>query len=160
VLAIFVKDISLWYFNCIPWQESSEYIVYFCSIMRAETPSILITDNDQQFRDTILEVLRPTGYRTLEAIDGMEAMQIVQEQEVHVVLLDMHMPRQNGLETLKRLKSFKAMLPCILLSAEMDERIEKEARRAQAFEVLRKPVTRIDLTGAIEQALHATYGIG
>ena len=128
--------------------------------MRAETPSILITDNDQQFRDTILEVLRPTGYRTLEAIDGMEAMQIVQEQEVHVVLLDMHMPRQNGLETLKRLKSFKAMLPCILLSAEMDERLEREARRAQAFEVLRKPVTRTDLTGAIEQALHATYGIG
>lgn len=79
--------------------------------MRAETPSILITDNDQQFRDTILEVLRPTGYRTLEAIDGMEAMQIVQEQEVHVVLLDMHMPRHNGLETLKRLKSFRAMLP-------------------------------------------------
>ena len=128
--------------------------------MRAETPSILITDNDQQFRDTILEVLRPTGYRTLEAIDGMEAMQIVQEQEVHVVLLDMHMPRQNGLETLKRLKIFKAMLPCILLSAEMDERLEREARRAQAFEVLRKPVTRIDLTGAIEQALHATYGLG
>ena len=128
--------------------------------MRAETPSILITDNDQQFRDTILEVLRPTGYRTLEAIDGMEAMQIVQEQEVHVVLLDMHMPRQNGLETLKRLKSFKAILPCILLSAEMDDRLEREARQAQAFEVLRKPVTRIDLTGAIEQALHATYGIG
>ncbi|MEE2780987.1 MAG: response regulator [Planctomycetota bacterium] len=128
--------------------------------MRAETPSILITDNDQQFRDTILEVLRPTGYRTLEAIDGMEAMQIVQEQEVHVVLLDMHMPRQNGLETLKRLKSFRAMLPCILLSAEMDDRLEREARQAQAFEVLRKPVTRIDLTGAIEQALHATYGIG
>ena len=134
--------------------------LFFCSIMRAETPSILITDNDQQFRDTILEVLRPTGYRTLEAIDGMEAMQIVQEQEVHVVLLDMHMPRQNGLETLKRLKSFKAMLPCILLSAEMDDRLEREARRAQAFEVLRKPVTRVDLTGAIEQALHATYGIG
>ena len=128
--------------------------------MRAETPSILITDNDQQFRDTILEVLRPTGYRTLEAIDGMEAMQIVQEQEVHVVLLDMHMPRQNGLETLKRLKRFRAMLPCILLSAEMDDRLEREARQAQAFEVLRKPVTRIDLTGAIEQALHATYGIG
>jgi CheY-like chemotaxis protein len=90
----------------------------------------------------------------------MEAMQIVQEQEVHVVLLDMHMPRQNGLETLKRLKSFRAMLPCILLSAEMDDRLEREARQAQAFEVLRKPVTRIDLTGAIEQALHATYGIG
>lgn len=42
----------------------------------------------------------------------------------------------------------------------MDDRLEREARQAQAFEVLRKPVTRIDLTGAIEQALHATYGIG
>ena len=128
--------------------------------MLAETPSILITDNDQQFRDTILEVLRPTGYRTLQADDGMEAMKIVQQEEVHVVLLDMHMPRQNGLETLRRLKSFKSMLPRILLSAEMDERLEKEARQAKAFEVLRKPVSRIDLTGTIEHALQITYGLG
>lgn len=128
--------------------------------MRAESPSILVTDNDQQFRDTILEVLRPSGYRTLEADDGVEALKIVEREEVHLVLLDMHMPRQNGLETLRRLKNFRATLPCILLSAEIDERLEREARKAHAFEVLRKPVSRIDLTGTIEHALQITYGLG
>ena len=104
--------------------------------MLADSPAILITDNDHQFRDTVLEVLRPSGYRTLEADDGLEAMKIVQQEQVHVVLLDMHMPRQSGLETLRRLKRFKALLPCILLSAEMDDQIEAEARKAQAFDVL------------------------
>ena len=127
--------------------------------MLVESPAILITDNDHQFRETVLEVLRPSGYRTLEADDGLEALKIVQQEQVHVVLLDMHMPRQNGLETLRRLKRFKALLPCILLSAEMDERMEAEARKAQAFEVLRKPVSRVDLTGTIEHALQITYGV-
>ena len=58
--------------------------------MLADSPAILITDNDHQFRDTVLEVLRPSGYRTLEADDGLEAMKIVQQEQVHVVLLDMH----------------------------------------------------------------------
>ena len=127
--------------------------------MLADSPAILITDNDHQFRDTVLEVLRPSGYRTLEADDGLEAMKIVQQEQVHVVLLDMHMPRQSGLETLRRPKRFKALLPCILLSAEMDDQIEAEARKAQAFDVLRKPVSRLDLTGTIEHALQETYGL-
>ena len=128
-------------------------------MMLAESPSILVTDNDPQFRDTVLEVLRPIGYRTWEADNGLEAIEIVQREKVHLVLLDMHMPRQNGLETLQHLKRFKALLPCILLSAEMDDQIEAEARKAQAFDVLRKPVSRLDLTGTIQHALQETYGI-
>ena len=127
--------------------------------MRADSPAILITDNDPQLRGTVLEVLRPIGYRTWEADDGMEALKIVQQEQVHLVLLDMHMPRQTGIETLRHLKRFKALLPCILLSAEMDDQIEAEARKAQAFEVLRKPVSRRDLTGTIENALQETYGV-
>ncbi len=128
--------------------------------MLAESPSILITDNDQRFRDTVLEVLRPAGYRMIEAEDGIEAVEIVRHKEVHVVLLDMHMPRQTGLETLRLMKQFKALLPCILLSAQMDDDLEQEAREAQAFEVLYKPVSRVDLTSVIEQALARTYGLG
>ena len=48
--------------------------------MLAESPSILITDNDPQFRDTVLEVLRPIGYRIWEADNGLEAMEIVQRE--------------------------------------------------------------------------------
>jgi two-component system chemotaxis response regulator CheY len=128
-------------------------------MMLTESPSILITDNDQRFRSTVSEVLRPAGYRTIEATNGVEAVEIVRREQVHVLLLDMHMPQQDGLQTLRLVKQFKALLPCILLSAKMDESLEQEARKARAFEVLRKPVSRVDLTGVIKQALNSAYGV-
>ena len=125
--------------------------------MLIEPPSLLITDDDLAFRETLQGVLRPQGFRTLLAGDGEEALRIVRTQEVHVVLLDMHMPRLTGLETLRRLKQFRAMLPCILLSGHLDELLVEQARLAQAFSVLPKPVTRRQITGVIRRALQRTY---
>lgn len=120
-------------------------------------PSVLITDDDAAFRETLGGVLEPLGVRPLLAADGEEALEIVRREEVHLVLLDMHMPRLTGLETLRRLKQFKAFLPCILLSARLDERIVDEARRAHAFLIMPKPVTRQEITGAVGQALQVAY---
>ena len=126
--------------------------------MLTDSPSILITDDDRQFRETVRDILQPEGFRTLVAGDGAEAFEIVQTEEVHVVLLDMHMPRLTGLETLQMVKQYKALLPCILLSAELDEEVRAAAERERAFSVLRKPVSRIDLTSVVRQALSTTYG--
>jgi len=125
--------------------------------MLIDSPSLLITDDDSAFRETLRDVLEPQGYRTLLAGDGEEALQIVHAQEVHLVLLDMHMPKLTGLETLRLLKQFRSMLPCILLSAQLDEMLIEQARLAQAFSVLAKPVTRRQITGVIRQALRRTY---
>ena len=125
--------------------------------MLVESPSLLITDDDQEFRETLRVVFEPEGFRTLLAADGEEALQIVHSREVHLVLLDMHMPKLTGLETLRLLKQFKIMLPCILLSAQLDDMILEQARRAQAFSVLSKPVTRGQLTRIVRQALRWTY---
>ena len=121
------------------------------------SPSILITDDDVGFRETLRGVLEPRGYRTLLAGDGEEALHIVRTQEVHLVLLDMHMPKLTGLEVLERLRQFKLLLPCILLSADLDERIVEQARRSQAFSVLAKPVSRHRITWTVEQAIERTY---
>ena len=94
---------------------------------------------------------------TLLASDGEEALQIVQSERVHIVLLDMHMPRLSGLETLHRLKEIRALLPCILLSAQLDEMIIEQARLAHAFSVLSKTVTLNQIRGAVRQALERTY---
>ena len=126
--------------------------------MLAEKPYILITDDDESFRETVREILEPAGYHTLIAGDGCEAFEIIRSEEVHVVLLDMHMPRQTGLETLRLVKQFKAMLPCILLSARMDDALLRQAEQARAFSVLSKPVSRLDLTSVVQQALARTYG--
>lgn len=125
--------------------------------MLLETPSLLITDDDPGFRETLRIVFEPKGFRTLLAGDGEEALQIVHRETVHVVLLDMHMPRLTGIETLRMLKEFRAMLPCILLSAQLDERIIEQAQRAHAYSVLSKTLTIGQITGAVRQALQRTY---
>jgi CheY-like chemotaxis protein len=102
-------------------------------------------------------VFEPKGFRTLLAGDGEEALKIVHNDTVHVVLLDMHMPKLTGLETLRMLKEFRAMLPCILLSAQLDELIVEQARRAHAYSVLSKPVTVRQITYVVRQALQRTY---
>lgn len=120
-------------------------------------PSVLIADDDAAFRETLGGVLEPLGVRPLLAADGEEALRIVHHEPVHLVLLDMHMPRLTGLQTLWQLKQFKSFLPCILLSARLDEGIVDEARRAHAFSVLSKPVTRQQITGVVGQALRVAY---
>ena len=126
--------------------------------MTIRQPSILITDDDIQFRETLCGVLEPQGFRTLVAGDGEEALHIVRNDNVHVVLLDMHMPRMTGLETLRLVKRFKALLPCILLSARWDDGVREQAVRERAFSLLSKPVTRADITSAVKMAMRSTYG--
>ena len=125
--------------------------------MWVRSPSLLITNDDLDFRETLQVVFEPKGFRTLLAGDGEEALRIVRHEEVHLLLLDMHMPRLTGLETLRLVKQFKAILPCILLSANLDELIVEQAQREHAFSVLSKPVTRLQIIGIVRQALERTY---
>lgn len=125
--------------------------------MIADTPSILITDDDRDFRETLRGVFEPQGFRTLLAEDGAQAVEIVERQEVHLLLLDMHMPRLTGLETLRRVKQIKSLLPCILISAGADEMLIEQAMRDHAFSVLSKPVSRVHVTDTVQLALRRTY---
>lgn len=121
-------------------------------------PNLLITDDDVAFRETLRSVFAPRGFNTLTARDGAEALEIVWQQSVHVLLTDMHMPRLDGLETIRRIRERQLILPCILLSAGLDDGLMEKARDLQTFTVLRKPVRFAELTEAVRQALHETYG--
>ena len=117
-------------------------------------PSLLITDDDRDFRETLVEVFQPQGFKTLTATDGEEAVRVVRTQEIHLVLIDMHMPRLTGLEAIEQIKSLKARLPCILLSGMIDE---KTRLSAKAFRILTKPVSFREVTATVQDALQATY---
>src|SRR5262245_61569704 len=104
-------------------------------------PSLLITDDDRDFRETLREVFEPRGFRTILAADGEEALEIVGREAVHVILLDMHMPRLTGLETMRRVQELYTPLPCILISAALDDQLIQQAWEARAFSVLPKPIS-------------------
>ena len=127
--------------------------------MPLETPRLLITDDDRDLRSTIAGLFQSRGLETLEAADGEEALEIVARQPVHLLLLDMQMPRLNGLETIRRLKQLDLALPLpwILLSGALDEQIISQARAAAAFSILSKPFRLPELTGAVNGALAQAY---
>ena len=121
-------------------------------------PSILITDDDRGFRETLRGVFEPQGFHTLLAESGVQALEIVRSNDVHLLLLDMHMPRLTGLETLRMVKQFKSRLPCILLSAHPEEGLAEQAMKADAFSFLTKPFSRQAITNTVRIALAKTYG--
>ena len=121
-------------------------------------PSILITDDDVAFRSTLSDMLAPCGYELTIAGDGDEALDIVRRRPIDLLLCDNHMPRLTGLETIAQLRQFKIGLPCILMSAALDEQIMAEARLLETFSVLMKPVTRKVLRSTVELALFRAYG--
>jgi len=125
--------------------------------MLAESPSILITDDDRAFRETLKGVFVPKGFRTLLAADGEEALQIVHAETVHLVLLDFHMPKLTGLETLRKVKQYRSLLPCILISANLDDVTRQQARQADVFSVLSKPVSVSQLTRVVREAMRQIY---
>ncbi len=125
--------------------------------MWVEAPRLLVTDDDVNLRETVREVLEPRGFQALLAGDGEEAIRIVQRETVHVVLLDMHMPKLTGLETIRQVKQFRALLPCILMSARLDDALIEEARQAQADSVLPKPLSLSRLVMEVYRALHQAY---
>ena len=118
------------------------------------SPSLLITDDDRDFRETLRDVFQPLGFRTLLAADGEEALEIVLKSEVHLVLMDMHMPRLTGLEAISQIKRIRSRLPCILISGQLDDEIR---RRVEAFDILAKPVSSAEVTHSVTKALEVTY---
>jgi CheY-like chemotaxis protein len=125
--------------------------------MPVHTPSILVTDDDVEFRETLCGVLEPVGFRTLEASDGEQAVEIVRREPVHLILLDMHMPKLTGLEVVRQLRQLQKLLPFILMSANLDDQMVEEARRLHAASVLRKPVSGRQIVRAVNLVMRFTY---
>jgi CheY-like chemotaxis protein len=119
--------------------------------------SILITDDDRDCRETLREIMEPQGFRTFLASCGEEALDIVHDEEVHLALLDMHMPSMTGLEVLKLLRQMRE-LPVILVTADATASLIRQAQQARAYSVIPKPVSKNVVIYTVVRALLRAYG--
>ena len=76
--------------------------------------------------------MEPQGYRTFLASCGEEALDIVQDEEVHLALLDVHMPTMTGLEVLRLLRQMRE-LPVILVTADATPSLIRQAPQARGY---------------------------
>jgi len=121
--------------------------------------SILIADDDEGCREVLRELVEGVGYRALLASSGEEAIDMVTDAEVHLALLDMHLPRLTGLETLQLVRQMHAMLPAILVTADASQSLMREAQRSSIYSVLPKPVSKGLVLQTVARALRRHYGL-
>jgi CheY-like chemotaxis protein len=128
-------------------------------MLLASRPSLLITDDDRPFRETLGEAFADRGFRTLYAGDGEEALEIVRSEQVHIALFDMHMPRLTGIETLHRLRTLEIEpFPCILMTAALTDQIARMAEEERAFAAVSKPFGFASLFQLVLDAMRRQYG--
>jgi DNA-binding NtrC family response regulator len=100
---------------------------------------ILVVDDEPDIRSLLGECLVAAGFETVEAGDGDEAIAAVQAERPSVIVLDVNMPRQGGMEALPELKRIAPDVPVIMCTARMDVPTAVRAMQLGAYDYLTKP---------------------
>jgi two-component system nitrogen regulation response regulator GlnG len=100
---------------------------------------ILVVDDEPDVRSVLVACLAAAGFETQEAADGDEAVTAARADRPAVILLDVAMPRQGGMETLPELKRIVPDVPIIMCTAYMDLQTAVRAMRLGAYDYLTKP---------------------
>jgi len=116
-------------------------------------PSILVVDDDRATRHLLQALLTKAGLKTVAAKDGSDALKQLRTKRFQLMLLDVWMPRMNGLEVLARLKERRAKPRVIVMTSDDTPDTLLRAVREQAFQYIRKPVDAQTLIAAVRGVL-------
>jgi two-component system response regulator AtoC len=122
-----------------------------------DTKTIVLAEDEAEVCTYLEMALRYQGYRVKTARDGTEVMSCLQDEagNVGVVLLDIMMPRQDGIETLRQIRRLQPRLPVIVFSGVASPAKVVEAMKAGATDFLAKPLTHEQLVRAVRRATEA-----
>ena len=113
---------------------------------------VLIVDDEMRMRRVITDYLRIKGYDTIEAGDGVEALERFAQDSPDLVLLDVMMPRMNGWEVCRHIRA-KSQVPIIMLTAKGEEEDELQGFELGVDEYISKPFSLKILLARIEAVL-------
>ncbi|MFQ3675120.1 MAG: response regulator [Endomicrobiia bacterium] len=117
---------------------------------------VLIIDDEQGIRDLLTFLLKPKGFDITCAEDGLEGIEKFKKESFDIVLLDIHMPKMNGLEVLKVIKKIKPEQIVIIFSSSSDPQFELEKKAELSFGVktcLYKPFNIDEIITVINDVL-------
>lgn len=120
---------------------------------------ILVVDDDRSLRRGLIFLLQKEGYATIEAADGHEALEKVSSENPDLVLLDLMMPRINGLEVCRRLKLDEntRLIPVIMITAVDNQNEKLKSIEAGADDFLNKPVDLEELRARTRSLLRMKH---
>jgi DNA-binding NtrC family response regulator len=115
--------------------------------------SILVVDDEEAFRYMLSSLMSGAGYAVDTATDGVTAINAIQTKLYHVVLLDLKMPKVDGLEVLKFIKTNAPGVEVIMLTGMADVKTAVECMKTGAYDYITKPTTADELLTTIQRAL-------
>ncbi len=113
---------------------------------------IMLVDDEERFLSTTKKLLARKGIDVLTATSGPEALEILREHNVHVVILDVKMPGMDGIATLKQIKRQYPMVEVILLTGHATAESAVEGLKSGAADYLMKPTDIDELIQKAEEA--------
>jgi two-component system, OmpR family, KDP operon response regulator KdpE len=113
---------------------------------------ILVVDDEKPLRDFVRRNLEVRGYKVLTASNGLEALAIIKNEDVQLVIMDIMMPHMDGLETTRRIRQ-ESHVPIIILTAMGEEADKVHAFDMGADDYLTKPFGVGELLGRVKAVL-------
>ena len=116
------------------------------------TETVLIVDDNREIVYSLGELLRYEGYQVVKAYDGMEALEALEHNHIDLILLDVMMPRLNGLSALMKIRE-KYKIPAIILSAKTEESDKVSGLVLGADDYISKPYNPAELIARVKAQL-------
>lgn len=117
---------------------------------------ILICEDEPDVRESLKKALQKLGYEVFSAVDGKEAIELGKKLDLDLVLLDIRMPKLDGIEVAKEIRKFDARTKIIFITAFQGPEISKEAAKYDIVDYIVKPVSTQYILEVIQNALLKT----
>ncbi|MCM1145363.1 MAG: response regulator transcription factor [Blautia sp.] len=114
---------------------------------------ILIVEDDKEIREGIEIYLKNQGYQVLQAADGVEGLEKIESEEIHLAIVDVMMPRMDGITMMMKVREKGYDFPVIMLSAKSEEVDKIMGLNMGADDYVTKPFTTMELLARINSHL-------
>ena len=121
--------------------------------------NILVCDDDKQIVEAIEIYLEEEGFRVFKAYDGMEALEILQKARIQLAIIDIMMPKMDGIRLVKELRRFST-IPVIFLSAKSEDSDKILGLNIGADDYITKPFNPLELVARVKSNLRRYTSLG
>ena len=114
--------------------------------------NILVCDDDREIVDAIEIYLKQDGYRIFKAYDGEQAMDIMKKEEIHLLIMDIMMPKLDGIRATLKIREYSS-IPIIMLSAKSEDTDKILGLNIGADDYITKPFNPLELAARVKSNL-------
>jgi len=120
---------------------------------------VLVVDDDKEIRDAIEIYLKNEGLAVVQAKDGIEAIEKLHEHDIHLIILDIMMPRLDGISTTFKIRENKN-IPILILSAKSEDTDKILGLQVGADDYITKPFNPLELIARVKSQLRRYVSLG